>query len=107
MRPFNNFRQLGGYETKDGRIVKNDVFYRCGALADMNEAELQEVREKKIRTLFDFRSEAEVEKKPDPDIGARYFHVSALTDEAGNEIDLSPEGMKNISEAQMYSPEYF
>ena len=73
----------------------------------MNEAELQEVREKKIRTLFDFRSEAEVEKKPDPDIGARYFHVSALTDEAGNEIDLSPEGMKNISEAQMYSPEYF
>ena len=100
-----NFRELGGYLTRDGRHVKHGIFYRCGTLGDMNEQELAEISRLGIRSIFDFRSEKEVENKPDPEIkGARYFHVSAITDEAGNEVDLSPKGMEQ-SEERFYSPE--
>lgn len=99
----NNFRELGGYLTKDGRTVKHGVFYRSGALGNFNEKELKAVEELGLRSIFDFRSEKEVERKPDPEIkGARYFHVSAITDEAGNEVDLSPKGMEQ-SEERFYS----
>lgn len=100
-----NFRELGGYPTKDGKTIKHGLFYRCGALGDMNEVELQEIENLGIRSIFDFRSTLEENRKPDPQISsARYYHVSALTDEAGNEIDLSPEGME-ISEEKYYSME--
>jgi protein-tyrosine phosphatase len=101
----NNFRELGGYPTVDGRKVKHGMFYRCGALYNMNEEELKTIGELGIRSIFDFRSDKETEEKPDPQIpGARYFHVSAITDEAGNEIDLSPKGMEETEE-KYYSPE--
>lgn len=101
----NNFRELGGYVTRDGRILKKGQFYRCGALFNMNEEELKEIQSLGIRSIFDFRSNQEVERKPDPEIkGARYFHVSAITDEAGNEVDLSPKGMEQ-SEERYYSME--
>lgn len=95
----NNFRELGGYPTKDGRTVKHGMFYRSGALGNMTPEELSEVEKLGIRCIFDFRSQHEVERKPDPEIkGARYFHVSAVTDEAGNEVDLSPKGMEQSEE---------
>ncbi|MCH3962399.1 MAG: tyrosine-protein phosphatase [Solobacterium sp.] len=98
-----NFRELGGYPTKDGRKVKHGMFYRSGALGCLNKAELDETGRLGIRSIFDFRSSRETENNPDPEIpGARYFHVSALTDEAGNEIDLSPKGME-VSDEIFYS----
>lgn len=99
----NNLRELGGYPTKDGCVVKHGVFYRSGALADMTKEELQTLSTLHLRSIFDFRSSQEVAMKPDPEIlGARYFHVSAITDEAGNEVDLSPKGMEQ-SEERFYS----
>lgn len=102
-RKENNLRELGGIPTKDGRIVKHGQFYRSGALAEMNEEERQALSALKIKSIFDFRSSQEVKNRPDPEIaGARYFHVSAITDEAGNEVDLSPKGMEQ-SEERFYS----
>lgn len=102
-RKDNNFRELGGYPLADGRVVKHGMFYRSGSLANMDAEELQAVEKLGIKAIFDFRSQQEVDQKPDPEIpGARYYHVSALTDEAGNEIDLSPKGMEN-SDERFYS----
>ena len=59
IRKDRNFRELGGYETTDGKHVKKGMFYRCGALADLNEEELAIVRSLGIKTILDLRSDYE------------------------------------------------
>ena len=103
-----NFRELGGYESKDGRHVKKGMFYRCGALADLNDEELAIVKSLGIKTILDLRSDYEVVNLKDPQIkGAKYIHVSAMVAEGQVEVDLSPEALKKYGEddfmAQFYA----
>ncbi len=92
-----NFRELGGIVCDDGRHVKKGQFYRCGALADLNEEELQEIRALHIRHIFDFRSNYESSRDPDPYIeGAQVHLVNAMTDRNGNPLDFSPAGIEKI-----------
>lgn len=106
-RKVNNVRELGGYPTRDGHKVKKGIFYRSGAPGYFDASELKECETMHLKAVIDFRSEDEVIQLPDPEIdGARYYHISALTDEAGNEIDLSPEGLQIASEEQFFSPQF-
>ena len=89
-----NFRELGGYESADGRKVKHGIFYRCGAPGDLNEEELEYVRSLGIRHIFDFRSLYEALECPDPEIGAQYHNINAIVDEKGNEVVFDPEGIE-------------
>ncbi len=99
IRKDRNFRELGGYETTDGKHVKKGMFYRCGALADLNEEELEIVRSLGIKTILDLRSDYEVVNLKDPVIkGAKYIHASAMVTEAQAEIDLSPEALQKYTE---------
>lgn len=91
-----NFRELGGLPLSDGRTVKRGLFYRCGALADLDEEELAYVRSLGIRHVFDFRSSFEAEMASDPDIGAEYHNINALVFESGQQVNFSPEGMESI-----------
>lgn len=104
-RKKNNFRELGGYETRDGRHVKYGMFYRCGALGNLDRDELIALNRLEIKSIFDFRSTFEVNQNPDPAVrDARYYHVSAMTTEDGSEIDLSPKGIEEISQEERFSP---
>lgn len=90
----NNFRELGGYKTKDGRTVKKGMFYRSGALGSMNEREIEALKKMGLKSILDFRSRLEEAAFPDPPIdGATNYHFSAIRDNDGNEVDYSPRTM--------------
>lgn len=93
-----NFRELGGYRTKDGHHIKEGVFYRCAALYEMNEQELQAIADLGIKVIIDLRSYEEVKDHPDPVIpGIENIHMSAMKDIDGKDIDFSPQKIIKIA----------
>lgn len=64
-----NARQLGGYETADGRHVKKDVLLRTARLSDAPPEELAALKDiYHLGVVVDFRTLAEREGAPDPEI---------------------------------------
>ena len=88
-----NARELGGYYTEDGKMVKHGVFLRTAALSNATEediARLQEVYH--LAVVIDLRLTSEVESAPDPVIeGAENLHLGIIDETI----------MKNISEEDM------
>jgi protein-tyrosine phosphatase len=60
-----NFRDLGGYETTDGRRVKWGQVFRSDNLGRLTDRDLSVLRRMGIRLVYDFRTPAEVKKLPD------------------------------------------
>ena len=86
-----NFRELGGYETEDGRTVKYGLFYRSGALSDLKEKELKIVAELNLKHIFDLRSDAEIARLPDPMIAGAEYHPAGAIEE-----DASVSGLRRL-----------
>jgi len=55
-----NFRDLGGYASRDGRRVKWGLVYRSGELSQLGEDDVRKLGELGIKTVVDFRSPEEV-----------------------------------------------
>ncbi len=93
-----NFRELGGYESADGRHVKHHMFYRSGMLCDLTDSADRAAFEKlRIKTILDFRSNGEADAAPDPAFeGTDYVHVCALYADDGTEVDFSPSDIRNM-----------
>ena len=60
-----NFRDLGGYPTRDGRRVRWGRIYRSDHLGDLSDDDLAYLERLGIRTVCDFRGSAERENDPD------------------------------------------
>lgn len=60
-----NFRDLGGYATKDGRRVKWGTFIRSDDLGHLTEEDLRYLSSVPVKTVVDFRADDEVAYKPD------------------------------------------
>jgi protein-tyrosine phosphatase len=58
-----NFRDLGGYETKDGRKVKWGVIYRAGQLNKLSDADISRLEALRIRTVVDLRGTSEAKTR--------------------------------------------
>ena len=118
-----NFRDLGGYETADGRRVKWGQFYRSDDLADLTDADLEKVAGLGLRLVCDFRSAVEKEAEPDRlpassppavadlAIGAENFMVKDLRERisSGDLEGLDLRGMMiegNRQFATTFSPQY-
>jgi len=56
-----NFRDLGGYETTDGRIVKGGEVYRSGELPHLTDADVATLKELEIRAVVNFLLPEEIE----------------------------------------------
>jgi protein-tyrosine phosphatase len=73
-----NFRDLGGYETADGRRVQWGRVFRSDNLGRLTERDVSFVQRMRIRMVCDFRTPAEAKKLPDrfpqPD-QCRYLHL--------------------------------
>jgi protein-tyrosine phosphatase len=59
-----NFRDLGGYETEDGRHVRWGRLFRSGAMAQLTPSDYGYLSELRIRVICDFRSKAERADEP-------------------------------------------
>jgi protein-tyrosine phosphatase len=60
-----NFRDIGGYATEDGRHVRWGLFYRADSLGDLTDADLDRVHALGIKLVCDFRSAEEKAEAPD------------------------------------------
>lgn len=59
-----NLRSLGGHINKDGKRVKNNLLFRSGNL-NIDNKELEDILNSlKIKTVYDLRSNFEVQKEP-------------------------------------------
>jgi len=118
-----NFRDLGGYETADGRHVQWRQFYRSDDLGSLTDEDVKKVESLGLRLVCDFRSPMEREAEPDRlptehppavaelPIGAESFMVKDLRERIGSgELEgLDLRGMMiegNRQFATTYAPEY-
>ncbi len=60
-----NFRDVGGYPTRDGRTVRWGQVFRSGSLADLTDADLVYLQQLDLKTVCDLRTPEEMEAHPD------------------------------------------
>jgi protein-tyrosine phosphatase len=60
-----NFRDLGGYKTRTGFLVKKGLIFRSGSLDKASARDLKELSSLGIRTVCDLRTEKESSTHPD------------------------------------------
>ena len=58
-----NFRDIGGYSTSEGRVVKWGAVYRSGSLHRLTAADRAVTAELGVRTVIDLRSTGELERE--------------------------------------------
>lgn len=80
-----NFRELGGYKTLSGKKIKMHKILRTGNLADLSLLDLDFLKDYGVKTVVDFRSQAEVDKQPDrvPE-GAKYEFNPVFSEDLTN-----------------------
>lgn len=61
-----NFRDLGGYLTKEGLQVKTGLIYRSDALDNLSEQDIETLNQLGLHTVVDFRSH--IERRLEPDV---------------------------------------
>lgn len=93
-----NFRELGGYPTKDGRTVKYHIFYRGGNLCDLyREEDRKKLEALNLKMVLDLRSSGEIKYAPDPKLkGVKQIQACAIHYPDGTDVDFSPEGIGNL-----------
>jgi protein-tyrosine phosphatase len=60
-----NFRDVGGYKTSDGKIVKWHKIYRSADISKLTDADLNVMAAKHINTVVDLRENNEQKSAPD------------------------------------------
>ncbi|MFD2831149.1 tyrosine-protein phosphatase [Corticicoccus populi] len=64
----NNFRDMGGYLTDDGKRVKWGMLYRSDHIYNATEKGLEYVNGLGLHTIIDYRSDNEIAKYPNPEV---------------------------------------
>lgn len=73
-----NFRDLGGYSTKDGQKVKWGQVYRSSDISRLTDQDLQKLQALKIALVCDLRGPSEIKTSPDRiPAGATYLNLPA------------------------------
>jgi protein-tyrosine phosphatase len=84
-----NFRDVGGYTTKDGKTVKWKKVYRSASINKLTDQDMDSLKARNIYTVIDFRGNKESADAPDRLL-------------AGTDYTLSPAGSDSLPKsAQM------
>lgn len=77
-----NFRDLGGFLNRDGKMVAWNRLYRADGLTNLSEKDTAILRERNVRTIVDLRSTSEQQAMPDrvPE-GVRYCSCPMMREE--------------------------
>lgn len=68
LRGADNFRDLGGYRTRDGRTVRWGRLYRSNELTKLTRSDLAYLSSQDIELVCDLRSKRERAEAPDPEL---------------------------------------
>jgi protein-tyrosine phosphatase len=60
-----NFRDLGGYQTANGQMIRYGLLYRSANLHKLNDRDIQRIKQLSLRKVIDFRADFEVANEPD------------------------------------------
>ncbi|MFV0478070.1 MAG: tyrosine-protein phosphatase [Parahaliea sp.] len=88
-----NFRDLGGYQTSDGRRVRWGLLYRSGSLAQASRWDLEQIQRLNLTTVIDLRTTTESETAPNrqsPKTDFEYLQISVSP--PFPDTDASPGG---------------
>lgn len=101
-----NFRDLGGYKTKDGRSVKWGYFYRCANMGNVSESDKRYLENMGMSTIFDLRSKVEVESEPDVELkNCKYINESGIKDMESSLPNKENFDMMKVLQDMMKNPE--
>lgn len=79
LRGFSNFRDLGGYETSDGKNVKWGLFYRSESLSNLKGEDLEYFKSLGIKFILDYRSKEEALNAPDVQLNSvKNINISGM-----------------------------
>lgn len=82
-----NFRDIGGYATRDGGVVRTGAVFRSTDLSRLSDADSAALAPLGIRTVYDLRSAAERDRAPDRlPPGANAVALDVLEDRGGSAI---------------------
>jgi len=87
-----NFRDAGGYRTRDGRTVRTGLLYRADNLGSLRPEDRERFGALGIRTIVDLRQPGEIEKLGGraPEWACSVWHNVALKNPAWLDTDYSP-----------------
>ncbi len=100
IRSVPNLRDLGGYKTSDGRIIRNGLLYRSNQLSEISEADMQVMSSLRLKNAYDLRTLAEREARPEelPE-AAQYVVLDVLADAEQANPAMLEKLMQNPEEA--------
>ena len=84
-----NFRDIGGYLTKEGKKIKKGIYFRTGRQDRMSEKDLAELKNLKISTQIDLRKPEEIldqGKGPLKNMGADYINIPIIPDGGSDQL---------------------
>ena len=83
-----NFRDLGGYQTATGKVVKWGVLYRSGVMSELTQQDHTYLKNLGIAQICDFRSIEERTEEPTnwQSIGAVTYSATDYEDPGSNEL---------------------
>lgn len=77
-----NARELGGYITQDGSVIKEGMLLRSAAISDADAEQLKQITEKlNVSDIIDLRAGFEVEENPEPEVEGVNIHWIEIMDE--------------------------
>lgn len=81
-----NFRDIGGYRTATGKMVKWGKIYRSADISKLTDQDLKTFEERNIKQIFDFRGNEEAASAPDKlPAGTHYTLCSAGSNHLGKD----------------------
>jgi protein-tyrosine phosphatase len=100
IRSVPNLRDMGGYKTTHGQIIKNGMLYRSNQLSGISEADMKVISILRLKNAYDLRTLAEREARPEelPE-AAQYVVLDVLADAEQANPAMLEKLMQNPKEA--------
>lgn len=100
-----NFRDLGGYSTTDGRTTRWRRFARCAGMQALTDADQKAMVDYGIRVVVDLRQQREIDKSPNPFAdydGVVYHHLDLW----GDRVDDFKSSRSSLTQAEKMADLY-
>ncbi len=101
-----NLRDLGGYETFDGRVVRTGCLFRSDELHALTGADLDVVKGLGVRVVFDLRNQFERDLRPNPVLAEIITHERQAPPQDTSGLTMEEKLAAGIAPAQADDVEF-